>query len=82
MGNKRLSELSEMTYLTPSTDVVHVVDKDEVLEQMDKKTTVQCLLEGSAGTDPLPFSYRDEFFPSSLDTKPVSYTHLTLPTKA
>ena len=73
MGSKRLTELRTLTAadMTASTDLLHIIDDSATVSGKNKKITVQEMLEGAGGVDPLPYRYKEVFQVHNADIHTV-----------
>jgi hypothetical protein len=73
MGSKRITELRSLTAadLTAGTDFLHIIDDSAAISGKNKKITVQELLEGAGGVDPLPYRYKEVFQVHNADIHTV-----------
>lgn len=63
MATKRITDLDTLTAanLTPSEDLLMIIDDSAATSGKNKNITVQSLLSGAAGSEPLPYKYTETF---------------------
>lgn len=74
MASKRITELTSLTAEALVTgDYLHIIDNSAAVSGKNKKITVQALLSGAGGSEPLPYKHK-ETFESSAGTYAAELT--------
>jgi hypothetical protein len=69
MATKRITELNTLTaaLLTPSDDLLMIIDHSAAVSGKNKNMTVQSFLSGAGGSEPLPYKYKETFTARNTD---------------
>ena len=78
MASKRITELTSLTaQALVVSDILHIIDNSASVSGKNKKITVQALLSGAGGSEPLPYKHKEEFkFNNSDSTNALNSYHL------